>query len=253
MDNSEYIKRAKKRLKEGLSLGDFITKLVNLIDETERSENTLFEAVYDMYFMYYPEATAILKERDKFIEALAAGSERGVVAKSLGIPSESMGYDLSNEDKAIFDLNLNELKNLSDLKNLTKNYLDKIIAENYKNLYKIAGSMVAARLIMLSGGIKELAFMPSSKIQILGAEKALFSHFKKGKSSPKYGVIFKNPMIEGAPQEKRGRIARALASKIGLAAKMDEFSKEDISEKLQKDLDKEIDRIMKDGTKKSSR
>ncbi len=253
MDNIDYIRRARKTLKEGLSLGDLVTKLVNLIDETEQAENTLFEAIYDLYFMYYPEAAVLLKERDKFIEIVSNGVERGEVGNYLKISTESMGYDLSADDRSLLNLHVNEIKNLSDMRNFTKTYLDKTIHDAYPNIYGIADYMVAARLIMLSGGIKSLAFMPSSKIQILGSEKALFSHFKKGKSSPKYGVIFKNPAIEGAPQEKRGKIARALAAQISTAAKLDFFSKKDDSAVLREKLEKEIDRIMKNGTKKSNR
>lgn len=253
MDNSEYIKRAKKTLKERLSLGDLITKLVNLIDETEKAENTLFEAIYDLYFMYFPEAAALLKERESFIRALHTGIERQDVYKLLKIPEESMGYDMSSEDKSMFSLHVNELKNLSDLREFTKNYLEKTIMENYPNLYKVGGYMVVARLIMLAGGLQKLAFMPSSKIQVLGAEKALFSHFKQGKSSPKYGVIFKSPFIEDAPQDKRGKIARALASKINLAAKMDLFAKKDNGDDLRRQLELEIKRIEDNGTKKTDR
>lgn len=253
MDNQDYIRRARKTLKEGLSLGDLITKLVNLIDETERAENTLFEAIYDLYFMYYPEAAALLKERDEFIATISGGVDRVDVGNVLKISVESMGYDLSGDDRSLLSLHVNELKNLSDMKNFTKTYLEKVIRENYPNIYEVAGYMVAARLIMLSGGLKPLAFMPSSKVQILGAEKALFSHFRKGKSSPKYGVIFKIPTIEGAPQEKRGKIARVLASKISMAAKLDLFSKKDGSAILKEKLEEEIDRIMKNGTKKSYR
>jgi nucleolar protein 56 len=253
MDNSDYIKRAKKTIKERLSIGDLITKLVNLIDETEKSENTLFEAVYDFYFMYYPEAAALLKERDSFIKLLTVNQDRKEVAAALNIPENSMGYDLSIDDKSILNLQINELKNLSDLRSFTKSYLEKIIMDNYPNLYNIGGDMVSARLIMLSGGIKRLAFMPASKLQVLGAEKAMFLHQRKGKSSPKYGVIFKNPTIEGAPQDKRGKLARALASKLSLAAKMDLFTKKGVSENLKIEFDKEVKRILNDGTKKDRR
>ncbi len=253
MDNLEYIRRARKTLKGGLSLGDLITKLVNLIDETEQAENTLFEAIYDLYFMYYPEAAVLLRERDKFIEIVSGGVERIDVGNALKISTDSMGYELSADDRSLLNLHVNEIKNLSDMRNFTKTYLDKLIHDNYRNLYEIASYMIAARLIMLSGGIRQLAFMPSSKIQILGSEKALFSHFKKGKSSPKYGVIFKNPAIESAPQEKRGKIARALASQISMAAKLDFFSKRDDSVNLREKLEKEISRITENGTKKNNR
>ncbi len=242
MDNSEFVKIARNAIKDRLSLGDLITKLVNLVDETEKAENTLFKAVFDLYFMYYPEAAAMLKDREQFIETLVKGFERGEASILLGIKNESMGYDLSDEDKSILSLQINELKNLSDIKNMVKDHLSGIIRNNYPNLCAIAGDLVAARLIALSGGIKQLAFMPSSKIQILGSESTLFSGSKR---TPKYGVIYKIPYIEGAQQDKRGRIARIAASKISTAARIDLFSKKDESNSLKEQLEIEIDKINK--------
>jgi nucleolar protein 56 len=247
MDNSEFIKIARKAIKERLSLGDLITKLVNLIDEMEKAENTMFKGVFDLYFMYYPEAASLLKEREPFIETMAKGFERKEVSAVLGVSESSMGYDLSEEDKSMLSLQINELKNISDVRTMTKTYLAALISKNYPNLYGIAGDIVSARLIALSGGIKRLVFMPSSKIQILGSESALF---RGSKRTPKYGVIYKIPLIEDAQQDKRGKIARAVAAKISIAAKIDLFSKKDESADLKKQLDAEMERINKAATRK---
>jgi nucleolar protein 56 len=241
MDNSEFIKIARKAIKERLSLGDLITKLVNLIDEMEKAENTLFKGIFDLYFMYYPEAASLLREREPFIETMAKGFERKEVSAVLGIPESSMGYDLSDEDKSVLSLQINELKNVSDVRTMTKNHLAALIVKNYPNTYAIAGDIVSARLIALSGGIRRLSFMPSSKIQVLGSESALFGGSKR---TPKYGVIYKIPLIEEAQQDKRGKIARAVAAKISMAAKIDMFSKKDESPALKKQLDTEIARII---------
>jgi nucleolar protein 56 len=63
--------------------------------------------------------------------------------------------------------------------------------------------------------------MPSSTIQLLGAEKALFLHIKEGTPVPKHGVIFQHPSVHSSPPWLRGRIARALAGKIAIAARGD--------------------------------
>jgi Protein implicated in ribosomal biogenesis, Nop56p homolog len=46
------------------------------------------------------------------------------------------------------------------------------------NLTSIAGPLLGAELISIAGGLKSLAMMPGSRIQILGAGKAFFSQEK---------------------------------------------------------------------------
>jgi nucleolar protein 56 len=68
-----------------------------------------------------------------------------------------------------------------------------------------------------------LARLPSGTVQILGAEKAFFNHLKTGAPSPKHGHIFMHPWISRSPRWVRGKIARMLAGKISIAAKIDAF------------------------------
>ncbi|MEM2538507.1 MAG: C/D box methylation guide ribonucleoprotein complex aNOP56 subunit, partial [Candidatus Methanomethylicia archaeon] len=84
-----------------------------------------------------------------------------------------------------------------------------------------------------------------STIQVLGAEKALFRALRTGTKPPKHGVIFQCQEIHGAPKWQRGKIARALAGKLSIAAKVDAFSGVYIGEELKKDLYKRIEEIKK--------
>ena len=88
-------------------------------------------------------------------------------------------------------------------------------------LQKAATSLIGARLLNLAGSLKHLAEIPSSTIQVLGAERALFRHLKTGAKAPKFGVIFAHQSITEA--EEKGKAARHLASKIWIAAKKDYF------------------------------
>jgi nucleolar protein 56 len=98
---------------------------------------------------------------------------------------------------------------------------------------------VGARLIALAGGLKRMSMMPSSTIQVLGAEKALFRSLKTGTRPPKHGILFQHPDVHSARRELRGKISRLLANKIAVAARIDAFSgrvnpslKEDYSRRL---------------------
>lgn len=103
------------------------------------------------------------------------------------------------------------------------NSYKKLAEEVAPNLVDLLGYELAAELIARAGSLKKLAFMASSKIQVLGAEAALFRHLKDGTKPPKYGIIFKHKSIQKA--ENKGKAARQLASKISLVAKKDFFRK----------------------------
>ena len=94
------------------------------------------------------------------------------------------------------------------------------------NLTNIAGYILGARLLSIAGSLEKLAFMPSSTIQVIGANNALFKHLKGKAPSPKHGLIFRHPFINTAPKKLRGKIARAVASKISIAVRYDCYSGE---------------------------
>ncbi len=97
-------------------------------------------------------------------------------------------------------------------------------AENLApNLSLLAGPVLAARLISRAGSLCRLAGMPSSRVQVMGAEKSLFKHLHGRAPSPKHGIIFRHPAVMGAPKRLRGKVARALAGKLSLAARLDYY------------------------------
>ncbi len=92
------------------------------------------------------------------------------------------------------------------------------------NLTALAGPILAARLIALAGGLESLAKMPSSTVQVLGAEDALFAHLRGEAPSPKHGVIYTHEYVRGTHPEERGSAARAVAGKLTIAARIDHYA-----------------------------
>jgi nucleolar protein 56 len=111
------------------------------------------------------------------------------------------------------------------------------------NISSVAGAFIGARLISLAKGLERLASFPASTIQLLGAEKALFRFKHQGGNPPKHGVIFQHPLINRSPRKWRGKIARALATKISIAVKADVFTKRFIADDLKKDLEERVGEI----------
>jgi nucleolar protein 56 len=103
-------------------------------------------------------------------------------------------------------------------------------------LLRIAGATIGAKLIEHTGSLKRLALLPSSTVQILGAEKALFRHIKTGARPPKYGLIHDHQFILQSKKADQGKKARALADKISLAIRTDFFKGKFIADKLEKQL-----------------
>ena len=121
------------------------------------------------------------------------------------------------------------------------------------NLSALAGPILAARLISRAGGLSQLAKMPSSRVQVMGAEKSLFKHLSGRAPSPKHGIIFRHPAVMGAPRKLRGKVARALAGKLALAARLDYYGA-----RPSPDLAASLERRLKDikrrgGNRKGSR
>lgn len=135
------------------------------------------------------------------------------------------------------------LLNLMELREKTAKHIETLASEIAPNVTAVAGPSLAAKLITRAGGILELAKLPSSTIQVLGAERALFRALKFGSRPPKHGLIFQHPLVHSSPRRFRGKIARALAAKISLAVRIDAFRGEDVSEKLKRDLKVKVDEI----------
>ncbi len=113
------------------------------------------------------------------------------------------------------------------------------------NIQGLVGSLLGARLISLAGGLDRMARLPSSTIQVLGAEKALFRSLKSNSLPPKHGVIFQFPEIHQSPKWQRGKIARALAGKLAITARVDAFHGQYIADELRINLLQAINRIKK--------
>ena len=141
---------------------------------------------------------------------------------------------------------VNELeKNVASLKeerNTLLKFIDSEMEAELPSVANVATPVIGARLLASAGSKRKLAFSPSSTIQVLGAEKALFMHIKKKAKPPKHGHLFNHPLIQKLPKNKRGNAARILAGKISIAAKEDYFSgKKDLS--LLKDAEEKINKL----------
>ena len=134
-------------------------------------------------------------------------------------------------ESEITDLAREHISSLKSLRRKVEREIEDVVEKFAPNLHSILGGVIAARLLEKAGSLKRLAEMPASTIQIIGAEKSLYkaiARMKKGKKArvPKHGVIFQHPYVRTLPKKKRGKMARFMAAKVAIAARVDYFSGE---------------------------
>lgn len=223
------IKITEERLKKASEAEDLLLiQAINAIEEIEESEVKLVERVREWYLLHFPELDQI-KDHEKYVELVAQYGNRdsiissGILAKEMDF-KDSLGADFSNSDLSIIQEFAKSIQALQLSKKSINTYVDSKMYELAPNLRDLVGASLGAKIIAHVGGIDRLCLLPSSTVQILGAEKALFRHLKTGEKPPKHGLIYQHPEVRGSRWWIRGKVSRALAAKISLAVRKDVFS-----------------------------
>jgi len=133
----------------------------------------------------------------------------------------SLGVRIHEDDLACILSLCSQIISFCNFKNELQNYLKNRMYMIAPNLTAITGEKVGARLILHAGALLNLAKCHASKVQIFGAEKALFRAMKSKTNNPKYGLIFNINCISKADRKLKGKISRILSAKIVLSARID--------------------------------
>lgn len=227
----------KKAIRKAVSVDNLILQTISNINDLDKTSNVLVKRLRDWYNLTFPELDKAIGDHEKFAELVATKSKNELL-KDLGIKEEdSMGAKLNKVDQDEIKLLAVEANNMYKLRKAHEIYLKKLMEKHCPNLLEICGVTIGAKLFEHAKTLRHLALLPSSTIQLLGAEKALFRHIKTGAPSPKYGLIFTHPLVQRAWRKDQGMVARSLASKISIAVRVDFFKGEFIGDKLKKELE----------------
>lgn len=217
--NEKAIKIATKKVRETYSPDKIIMQAVDAMLEEEKMINTEYERLREIYWKYYPEVLEQVSNVKQLIKIVK--QDKKETSKELNVPLETMGYDLNPDEIKMMrdyaEVINNHLKALNILEEFIKEKTEKLAPETSK----IATALLTAKLITLAGSFKELALMPASTIQMLGAEKALFRSLRGKAKGPKHGVIISHQLIQTS--KTKGKTARKLACNISKAIKIDYF------------------------------
>jgi nucleolar protein 56 len=249
----------KLRVKGAVEKRDLVVaQAIQTLDELDRTINMLMARVREWYGIHFPELDRLLEKHETYVRLVVGlGSKDNFTLENLEkqdipkakaeaiskVAEKSMGADLEEADLAQIQSLCKDLLSLYKLRENLEKYMDSTMAQVAPNIQHMVGSLLGARLISVSGGLMNLAKRPASTIQVLGAEKALFRSLKTGARPPKHGMIFQHTLLHDAKRWQRGKIARALAGKVAIAARADAFGGRKIGDELKADLDRRIEEI----------
>ncbi len=249
----------KMKVREAVEKRDLlVVQVIQAIDDLDKTLNLLMSRIREWYGLHFPELDRLIDKHETYARLIVDfGKKDDLTAEDLekeGLPkakakqiaeiaTASMGADLSEEDMEQMQAMCKSTLELSSLRQSLEKYLDSVINEVAPNIKALVGTLLGSRLIALAGSLTNLAKLPASTVQILGAEKALFRSLKTGARPPKHGIIFQHSIIHEAKRWQRGKIARALAGKLTIAARIDAFSGKCVGDDLKVGLDKRVEEI----------
>ena len=237
----EFSKRNLELTRESIanSVGKdtLIIQTATIIGELDRTLNGLAKRLRDWYSLHNPEASDRIRDHQKFAAAIAKSTKKQLL-KELDInEKDSMGAEFNEKDLSPILMLASQINALYGLRERYELYLRELEKEVCPNIATILGATITAKLLEHTGSLKRLAEMPASTLQILGAEKALFRHLRNSRNRPpKYGILHEHPMIQKANRKMHGKVARALADKASIAARVDYFKGKPIGDKLKKEI-----------------
>ena len=253
------IELTRRKLRRAAQKRDLLAaQAIRAIDDIDKTTNLFAARLREWYSLHFPELDDLVREHEDYVKIVAELGHRDNITVEnlvkLGFSEEkakkiaeaaakSMGADYPEFDIEPMQRLARITLDLYKLRRDLADYIAQVMKEVAPNVTALVGPLLGARLISLAGSLEELAFLPASTIQVLGAEKALFRALRTGGKPPKHGVIFQYPDIHRSPRWQRGKIARALAAKLAIAAKVDYFTGRYIGDKLKEALRKRIEEI----------
>ena len=249
----------KARVRKAVEKRDLlVVQAIQTVDDLDKTLNLFMSRIREWHGLHFPELDRLIDKHETYARLIVnLGRRDDFTAENLekeGLPkakakqiaeiaTASMGADLSEGDMNQIRAMCKTTLELYDVRQSLEKYVDSVMDEVAPNIRALAGSLLGARLIALASGLTNLAKLPASTVQVLGAEKALFRSLRTGARPPKHGIIFQHSLIHEAKRWQRGKVARALAGKLTIAARVDAFSGKYVGDKLKVGLEKRIEEI----------
>lgn len=213
MNQEEFIIEAKNLIKRSILKDNLIIFFTRVLEDLKKNENScLFGRIKDLYYLINPYQDSTKKEIYSFFKNDFVCNE---------------GLILDDEEKLFCNVlfsNLREdfiLINGKVMKGRILGIIKRLILKYFPNSSDIVEPFIFAKLICSVGGVDRLIQLPSSTIQLIGAEKALFRHKSKKTNSPKYGLLYLSRKIQES--SNKGKATRQISNKLFISIKLDYY------------------------------
>lgn len=247
MDRDELREKAiegtREKLKSAADRDRLMVKAVNFLDENNKNFNSEMERFRDWYSLHFPELEDEITDDEQLMKILERGIERDDLDAFEEMAENSTGMDLEEEDLEMLEKAYSSLQEKLDMREQITEYIEDVAKEELPNLETVLGPLLAARIVSLAGGLEEMAKKPSSTVQMLGAEKALFRYLHGEGTPPKHGVLFQHNFVNSLPEDKRGKMARFMANKAVMAARLDQYGDKNKGEGLYEECQEKFEEL----------
>ncbi|HID41878.1 MAG TPA: C/D box methylation guide ribonucleoprotein complex aNOP56 subunit, partial [Pyrodictium sp.] len=203
------IETTRRKLRRAAQKRDLLAaQAIRAIDDIDKTTNLFAARLREWYSLHFPELDDLVREHEDYVKIVAELGHRDNItvenliklgfseekAKKIAeMASKSMGADYPEFDIQPMQRLARITLELYKLRRDLSDYIAQVMKEVAPNITALVGPLLGARLISLAGGLEELAYLPASTIQVLGAEKALFRALRTGGKPPKHCIIFQYP------------------------------------------------------------
>ncbi|CAD25269.1 NUCLEOLAR PROTEIN SIMILAR TO NOP5 [Encephalitozoon cuniculi GB-M1] len=268
MNSSEYSERI-LCLAHKISMGKvnlvpekidtIVIQSVSLLDDMDRDINLHCMRLKEWYGFHFPELSSVTDNNRKYLDLVVAIGRKGRIGEEKKEMIREVIGDGCEKVMRLAETSMGVMMEESDILNIVEDAKSVLRSFEFRDelleyirvkmeglapsLTALVGEVIGGRMISKAGSLSNLAKMPGSSIQMMGAEKALFQALKSRTNTPKYGIIYGCSLLGQVPSQHKGKIARSLASKIAIAARIDSYGEESTGEigvKMREKIEKRI-------------
>ncbi len=178
-----------------------IIQAINTLDETDKIINNISSRLREWYGLHFPELDNLIDSINGYSPIVVSGKRENISKKDFekaGFPEskvemlslvkeKSRGGKITDKNLTIVQTLANQILELFDLRNSIEEHVNEQMKEEAPNISAILGTAVGARILSRAGSLKKLASMPA------------------------------------APRWQRGKMARTIAAKAAIAARVDVY------------------------------
>lgn len=233
----------KSRLSETTEDSDCkIIQAVALLDSLNSEQHKQVERIKDVFGQYFPGLGDILSDEIDYCKFISLARNKFNIVQHAPMLISAFGVDKEKRLRECAEIGLispwpandptirstielaDQVVETCDYRCQLNDFVREQMTKVAPNLTHLVGEDVGSRLLSKFGSVSAISRLSSSEIQLAGAQRSLNIAKSTNTPTPKYGFIFYCPIMMRADQRVKGKLARTLASKVALAARIDSLS-----------------------------